>query len=60
MPGTGFAFIMNVLRRISALLAMIAIIGLLALLVWQVEMHHRHGSSPDESTTLVALPGRAA
>jgi len=60
MHGTGFAFMMNVLRRITALLAMVAIIGLLALLVWQVEMHHRHGSASDEPPTLVALLGRAA
>ncbi len=60
MPGTGLAFMLNVLRRITAFLAMIAIIGLLALLVWQVEMHHRHGSIPDEPATLVALPARAA
>jgi hypothetical protein len=60
MPGTGFAFMLNVLRRITAFLTMIAIIGLLALLVWQVEMHHRHGSAPDEPATLVALPNRAA
>jgi hypothetical protein len=51
---------LNVLRRITALLAMIAIIGLLALLVWQVEMHHRHGSVPDEPAALVSLPNRAA
>jgi len=51
---------MNVLRRITALLAMIAVIGLLALLVWQVEMHHRHGSASDEPPTLVGLPNKAA
>jgi hypothetical protein len=55
MPGTGFAFTMNVLRRITALLTMIAIIGLLLLLVWQVEMHHQHGSASDEPATLVGL-----
>ena len=51
---------LNVLRRLTALLAMIAIIGLLALLVWQVELHHRHGSTTDEPPTLVSLPNRAA
>ena len=39
---------MNVLRRVTALLAMLAIIGLLVLLVWHVEMHHEHGSVGDE------------
>jgi cytosine/uracil/thiamine/allantoin permease len=39
---------MNVLRRITAILAMAAIIGLLAMLVWEVEMHHQRGAVPDE------------
>jgi len=38
---------------------MIAIIGLLVLLVWHVEMHHEHGSSTDEQT-VVALSSHAA
>jgi uncharacterized membrane protein YqjE len=50
---------MNVLRRITALLAMIALIGLLVLLIWQVEMHHKHGSALDEPA-LVAMSSRAA
>lgn len=50
---------MNVLRRITALLAMIALIGLLLLLIWQVELHHEHGSAVDEPA-LVALSLRAA
>ena len=60
MPGIRFAFTMNVLRRITAFLAMIAIIGLLLLLVWQVEMHHQRGSASDEPATLVMLPHVAA
>ncbi|MDP9360832.1 MAG: hypothetical protein M3P29_05200 [Acidobacteriota bacterium] len=44
MPGTRIAFIMNVLRRITALLAMIAIVGLLLMLIWQVELHS--GAAP--------------
>jgi hypothetical protein len=60
MPGTGFAFTMNVLRRITALLTMIAIIGLLLLLVWQVEMHHERGSASDEPATLVMVQSHAA
>jgi len=50
---------MNVLRRITALLAMIALIGLLLLLIWHVEMHHEHGSATDEPA-VVALSHRAA
>lgn len=50
---------MNVLRRVTALLAMIALIGLLVLLIWHVEMHHEHGSSVDEPA-VVTIPSRAA
>jgi hypothetical protein len=50
---------MNVLRRITALLAMIALIGLLLALIWQVEEHHERGSAVDEQAT-VALSFRAA
>jgi hypothetical protein len=59
MPGTDIAFIMNVFRRITALLTMIAIIGLLLMLIWQVELHHEHGSVTDEPA-VVALASRAA
>jgi len=48
MSGTHIAFAMDVLRRITALLAMIALIGLLLLLIWQVELHHERGSATDE------------
>jgi uncharacterized membrane protein len=54
MPGTHIAIAMNVLRRITALLAMIALIGLLLLLIWQVELHHERGSASDEPA-VVAL-----
>ena len=54
MPGTRIASIMDVLRRITALLAMIALIGLLLLLIWQVELHHERGSASDEPA-VVAL-----
>ena len=59
MPGTRIAYAMNMLRRVTALLAMIALIGLLALLVWHVEMHHERGSVTDEPA-VVALSSRAA
>jgi len=45
---------MDVLRRITALLAMVALIGLLLLLIWQVELHHERGSASDEPA-VVAL-----
>lgn len=50
---------MNVLRRVSALLGMIVLIGLLLLLIWHVEMHHEHGSAVDEPA-LVSLSAHAA
>jgi uncharacterized membrane protein len=59
MPGTNIASAMNVLRRITALLAMIALIGLLLLLIWQVELHHERGSASDEPA-VVTLLGFAA
>ena len=54
-----FAFFMDVLRRVTALLAMIALIGLLLMLIWQVELHHEHGSASDEPA-VVALVYLAA
>ena len=59
MAGTHIEFAMIVLRRITALLAMIALVGLLVLLVWHVEMHHEHGSITDEPA-VVALSSHAA
>ena len=50
---------MTMLRRIIALLTMMVIIGLLLLLMWQVELHHEHGSATDEPA-VVALASRAA
>jgi cytosine/uracil/thiamine/allantoin permease len=50
---------MNVLRRITALLAMIALIGMLLLLIWHVQMHHERGSAVDEPA-LVTLSGIVA
>jgi len=59
MPGTHIATVMDVLRRITALLAMVALIGLLLLLIWQVELHHERGSASDEPA-VVALVYLAA
>ena len=55
MPGTHIASTMNVLRRITALLAMIGLIGLLLLLIWQVELHHERGSASDEPAVVTLL-----
>jgi uncharacterized membrane protein len=55
MLGTHIASAMNVLRRITALLAMIGLIGLLLLLIWQVELHHERGSASDEPAVVMLL-----
>jgi len=43
----------------TALLAMIALIGLLVLLIWQVQLHRERGSDMDEPA-VVSLSSRAA
>jgi hypothetical protein len=55
MPGTVIALTIDVLRRITALLAMIGLIGLLLLLIWQVELHHERGSASDEPAVVMLL-----
>jgi uncharacterized membrane protein len=45
------------LRRITALLAMVALIGLILLLMWDVYLHHNR--SGDEPAS-VSLLGRAS
>jgi hypothetical protein len=47
------------LRRITALLAMLAIVGLVLLLMWDVYLHHNNAGSGDESAT-VSLLGRSS
>jgi len=47
------------LRRVTALLAMLAIVGLVLLLMWDVYLHHSRAGSEDESAT-VSLLVRAA
>ena len=47
------------LRRITALLTMIAIVGLVILLMYDVYLHHSRAGSGDESAN-VTLRGRAA
>jgi hypothetical protein len=48
-----------VARRISALFAMAALVGLLVILVWRVYLHHEHGVSADEPA-VVAIDAHAA
>lgn len=50
---------MNMLRRVTALLAMIAIVGLLLMLIWAVELHRQRGYGGDEPS-LVSVSARAA
>jgi hypothetical protein len=47
---------MDVLRRITALLAMIALVGLLLLLIWHVQWHHDHGSETGEPLVVTIAP----
>ena len=47
------------LRRITALLAMLALVGLILLLMWDVYLHHSRAGSGDEPAS-VSLLGRAA
>ena len=59
-PGTSVAQVMSVLiRRITALLAMLAIVGLILLLMWDVYLHHSRAGAEDEPTS-VAILGRVA
>ena len=43
------------LRRITALLAMLAIVGLVLLLMWDVYLHHNNTGPGDESATVSLL-----
>jgi hypothetical protein len=47
------------IRRITALLAMLAIVGLMLLLMWDIYLHHSRAGSEDEPAS-VSLSGRAA
>jgi hypothetical protein len=56
--GIGVARTVSVARRISALFAMVALVGLLVILIWRVYLHHEHGVSTDEPA-VVAIQSRA-
>jgi hypothetical protein len=47
------------LRRITAVLAMLAIVGLVLLLMWDVYLHHGRAGAGEEPAS-VAIFGRAA
>ena len=47
------------LRRITAVLAMLAIVGLVFLLMWDVYLHHSRAGADDEPAS-VAILGRVA
>ena len=47
------------LRRITAVLAMLAIVGLVLLLMWDVYLHHSRAGAEDEPAS-VAILGRVA
>lgn len=43
------------IRRLTALLAMLAIIGLVLLLMWDVYLHHRRAGIGDEPASVSLL-----
>jgi hypothetical protein len=57
--GIAVARSVSMARRVTALFAMAALVGLLVILVWRVYLHHERGVSPDEPA-VVALQTRAA
>ena len=50
---------MLVLRRLTAVLAMVAIVGLVILLMYDVYLHHSRGGSGEDATS-VSILGRTA
>ncbi len=42
-------------RRITAVVGMMALIGLLIVLVWRVYLHHEHGASTEEPTVVSSV-----
>lgn len=43
------------IRRVTALLAMVAIVGLVILLMWDVYLHHSSAGVTDERVTILGL-----
>jgi hypothetical protein len=46
-------------RRVTALLGMLALIGLLMVLVWRVYLHHEHALPTDEPAVVQIFPTSA-
>jgi hypothetical protein len=42
-------------RRLTALLGMLALIGLLVVLLWRVYLHHQHGVPSDEPAVVSSV-----
>jgi hypothetical protein len=42
-------------RRVTALVGMVALIGLLVVLVWRVYLHHEHAVPSDEPAVVSTL-----
>lgn len=57
--GTCIAVLAVVARRITALLGMAVIVGLLLILIWRVYLHHQSRIPPEEPA-VVRLSSRAA
>ncbi|PYQ47341.1 MAG: hypothetical protein DMF59_19115 [Acidobacteria bacterium] len=50
--GTMVAAGLGMARRITAVIGMVALIGLLIVLVWRVYLHHERGAPADEPTVV--------
>lgn len=57
--GTAVARTTSMVRRFTALLGIVILVALLVVLVWQVYLHHQHGTSAPEPT-VVLMSSRAA
>jgi hypothetical protein len=53
--GTTVAGNISVARRVTALIGMFALVGLLVVLVWRVYLHHQHAVPSDEPAVVSNL-----
>jgi hypothetical protein len=53
--GTTVADAVSMARRVTALVGMVALIGLLVVLVWRVYLHHEHAVPSDEPAVVSNL-----
>ncbi len=54
--GTAVARTALVARRVTALLGMVALIGLLLVLIWRVYVHHQNATPVDEPAVVQVGP----